>query len=60
MGLEVSRLPTWEIAEEIIKAINDYSKKESVLDKIVLVASSPTQVSSFQYAITNISVISKK
>lgn len=60
MGLEVARLPTWEIAEEIVKAINDYSKKESLLDKIMLVASSPTQVSSFQYAITNISIISQK
>lgn len=60
MGLEVSRLPSWEIAEEIVKAINNYSKKESQIDRIVLVASSPTQVSSFQYAITNISVISGK
>jgi len=60
MGLEVSRLPSWEIAEEIVKAINDYSKKESPLDKIMLVASSPTQVSSFQYAINNISIISEK
>jgi len=60
MGLEVARLPSWEIAEEIVKAINDYSKKESLLDQIMLVASSPTQVSSFQYAITNISIISQK
>ena len=60
MGLEVARLPTWEIADEIVKAINDYSKKESLLDEIMLVASSPTQVSSFQYAITNISIISQK
>ena len=60
MGLEVSRLPTWEIAEEIVKAINDYSKEDALLDKIVLVASSPTQVSSFQYALNNISIISGK
>ena len=60
MGLEVSRLPSWEIAEEIIKAINDYSKVETLLDKIMLVASSPTQVSSFQYALNNISIISGK
>ena len=59
MGLEITRLPSWEIAEEIIKAINDYSKKESVVDKIMLVASSPTQVSSFQFAINNISIISR-
>ncbi|MGY5881161.1 MAG: hypothetical protein RTV31_12975 [Candidatus Thorarchaeota archaeon] len=60
MGLEVARVPSWEIAEEIVKAIYDYSKKESLLDRIMLVASSPTQVSSFQYAINNISIISEK
>lgn len=60
MGLEVSRIPSWEIAEEIVKAINDYSKEETLLDKIMLVASSPTQVSSFQYAINNTSIISGK
>ncbi|TFH00159.1 hypothetical protein E4H12_00130 [Candidatus Thorarchaeota archaeon] len=60
MGLEVARLPSWEIAEEIVKAINDYSKKESLLNKIMVVVSSPTQMSSFQYAITNISIISDK
>lgn len=60
MGLEVARLPSWEIAEEIVKAINDYSRKESLLNKIMVVVSSPTQVSSFQYAITNIPIISEK
>jgi len=60
MGLEVARIPSWEIAEEIIKAINDHSKKESLLNRIILVASSPTQVSSFQYAINNVSIISQK
>ena len=60
MGLEVSRIPSWEIAEEIIKAINDYSKEVTRLDKIMLVASSPTQVSSFQYALNNVSIISGK
>lgn len=57
MGLEVSRLPSWEIAEEIVKAINNYSKENTLLDEIVLVASSPTQVSSFQYALSNIEII---
>ncbi|TFG28113.1 hypothetical protein EU528_11750 [Candidatus Thorarchaeota archaeon] len=60
MGLEVSRLPSWEIAEEIVKAINDYSKNKPTLGKILLVVSSPTQVSSFQYAINNIPIISQK
>jgi len=60
MGLEAARLPTWEIAEEIVKAINEFSKRDSHLSKIVLVASSPTQVSSFQFAISNISIIGSK
>lgn len=60
MGLEVARIPSWEIAEEIIKAINDHPKKESLLNRIILVASSPIQVSSFQYAINNVSIISQK
>jgi len=57
MGLEIARLPTWEIAEEIVKAINEFSKRESQLTQIMLVASSPTQVSSFQFAISNIPII---
>ncbi len=57
MGLEVARLPTWEIAEEIVKAINEFSKRDSQLIQIMLVASSPTQVSSFQFAINNIPII---
>lgn len=60
MGLEVSRLPSWEIAEEIVKAISHYSKKDSLLNKILLVASSPTQVSSFQYALNNVPIITGK
>ena len=60
MGLEVARLPTWEIAEEIVKAIVEFSKRESFLNKIMLVGSSPTQVSSFQFAINNIPIITDK
>ena len=60
MGLEASRVPSWEIAEEIVKAINNHSKNNPLVEKIMLVASSPTQVSSFNYAVNNISIISKK
>ena len=60
MGLEIARLPTWEIAEEIVKAINEFSKRDSQVTQIMLVASSPTQVSSFQFAVNNISIISGK
>ncbi|MFW9806114.1 MAG: hypothetical protein ACFFFK_05240 [Candidatus Thorarchaeota archaeon] len=57
MGLEVSRIPSWEVAEEIVKAILKHSKTESNLDSISLVASSPIQVSSFQFALNNIPTI---
>jgi len=60
MGLEVARVPSWEIAEEIVKAINNYSREQSPLKQIKLVASSPTQVSSFQFAVNNITIISGK
>ncbi len=57
LGLEVARVPSWEVAEEIIKAIYTHSKKDCNLERIVIVASSPTQVSSFQYVLDNITLI---
>ncbi|NHJ13547.1 MAG: hypothetical protein EAX95_07705 [Candidatus Thorarchaeota archaeon] len=57
LGLEVSRIPSWEIAEEIAKAVYMHSQVEHKLKQVVLVASSPTQVSSFHFAIDNIRVI---
>lgn len=57
MGFEVSRIPSWEVAEEIVKAIVSHSKAECSLDSVLLVASSPIQVSSFQYALNNIATI---
>jgi hypothetical protein len=59
MGLEVSRIPSWEIAEEIVKAIVSHTKTGCGLNSVVLVASSPIQVSSFQYALNNISTITR-
>ena len=57
MGLEVSRIPSWEVAEEIVKAIAGHSKTANSLNSVLLVASSPMQVSSFQYALNNISIL---
>ena len=57
LGLEVSRVPSWEVAEEIVKAIHAHSKREHRLKQVYIVASSPTQVSSFKYAIANVSII---
>jgi hypothetical protein len=58
LGLEVARVPSWEVAEEISKAVYDHSKVTTRVREVVVVASSPTQVSSFQYALNNISIIS--
>ena len=57
LGLEVSRVPSWEVAEEIVKAVYDHVKSGTTLDRILLVASSPIQVSSFQFALSNIKII---
>jgi O-acetyl-ADP-ribose deacetylase (regulator of RNase III) len=57
MGLEVGRIPTWETAEEIVKAVHAHAKNAESVERIALVASSPTQVSSFQYALDNIKTI---
>jgi hypothetical protein len=57
MGFEISRIPSWEVAEEIVKAIVSHSKRRSSLNSILLVANSPIQVSSFQFALNNIATI---
>jgi O-acetyl-ADP-ribose deacetylase (regulator of RNase III) len=57
LALEVSRVPSWEVAEEITKAVYDHATKGTTLDKIIIVASSPIQVSSFQFALSNIKII---
>lgn len=56
-ALEVARVPSWEVAEEIIKAVHHHAKIEGKLDKVLLVASSPIQVSSFQYVLNNIATV---
>lgn len=57
MGLEVGRIPTWETAEEIVKAVSAHARNAENVQRIALVASSPTQISSFQYALDNIETI---
>ncbi len=60
MGLEVSRIPSWEIAEEIVRAINEYSKEPTNIEKVYLIVSSPTQESSFQFSLNNPTLIRPK
>jgi hypothetical protein len=56
-GYEVARIPSWEVAEEIVKALHTHAKKEPKIKKAVIVASSPTQYSSLEFALDNGSVI---
>ena len=56
-ALEVARVPSWEVAEEIVKAVHSHSQIESKLDRVLLVASSPIQVSSFQYVLNNLASV---
>lgn len=58
LGYEVARIPSWEVAEEIVKALHVHAKREPKLKKVVIVASSPTQYSSLEFALENGSVIS--
>lgn len=53
VGLEVAGVPSWEVAEEIVKAVHEYSVNKGTISTAVLVAGSPIQVSSFQYALNN-------
>jgi hypothetical protein len=52
-GLEAARIPSWEIAEELVRAVLKHSKSASCIRDIIFVVSSPTQVSSFQFALNN-------
>ncbi|MHA1576812.1 MAG: hypothetical protein ACTSU3_05575 [Candidatus Thorarchaeota archaeon] len=56
-GFEVTGVPSWEVAEEVVKALHRYSKECNGVEKVVIVAGTPTQLSSFQYALDNVSVI---
>jgi O-acetyl-ADP-ribose deacetylase (regulator of RNase III) len=56
-ALEIARVPSWEVAEEIVRALHHHSRNESNLDRVLLVASSPIQLSSFQYVLNNIATV---
>ena len=57
MGLEVSRIPSWEIAEEIVRALHEYTKKPTKIEKVFIVVSTPTQENSFEFALNNPTLI---
>ena len=53
MGLEVGRIPSWEIAEELVRALNAHLEVVSSVQQVFFIASTPTQLSSFQFALNN-------
>ncbi len=53
MGLEVAGIPSWEVAEEIVRALQAHSKTETKISSVLIVASSPTQLTSLEYALDN-------
>jgi O-acetyl-ADP-ribose deacetylase (regulator of RNase III) len=53
MGFEVSRVPSWEVADALVKAVVNHLKENSSLQTILLVASSPMQLSSLEFALNN-------
>ncbi|MFW9849839.1 MAG: hypothetical protein ACFFF4_11905 [Candidatus Thorarchaeota archaeon] len=57
LGLEVARIPTWEIAEEIVKALHRHCQQDCNIEHVVIIASTPTQVSSLQFALDNVQII---
>lgn len=52
-GLEVSRVPSWEVADAVVKAVVDHLRNKSGFERILLVANSPMQLSSFEFALNN-------
>jgi hypothetical protein len=59
-ALEVARLPSWEVAEEIVKALHHHTQIENNIESILLIASSPIQVSSFQFVLNNLATVIPK
>ena len=53
MSLEVARIPSWEIAEELVRALNAHSEVAASIQQVYFIASTPTQLSSFQFALNN-------
>ncbi|MFW9907577.1 MAG: hypothetical protein ACFFEF_03305 [Candidatus Thorarchaeota archaeon] len=56
-GFETSRIPSWEVAEEIVRAIHTHCQKGCQIEKVIIVVGSPTQLSSLQYALDNAHII---
>ena len=53
MAFEVARVPSWEVAEEIVGAIYTHSGISGSIQTAILVPTSPIQASSFQYVLEN-------
>ncbi len=57
-GLEMARIPSWEVAEETVRALNAYARRGDLsVETVYIVVSSPTQLMSFEYALDNVESI---
>ncbi len=57
MSLEVARVPSWEVAEEIVRAIREKSVDDPAIESVVIVTGSAMQISSLQYALENQEIV---
>ncbi len=53
LGLEVSRIPSWEVANEMTRAVVEHLKDQTNLQAVAFVAGSAMQVSSLEFALSN-------
>ena len=53
LGLEVSRIPSWEVANEVTRALVEHLKDNSSLEAVFLVVGSTMQMSSLEFALSN-------
>ncbi len=59
-SLEVARIPSWEVAEEIVRALQNTSNEHSSVDSVIIVTSSAVQMSSLQFALENQNLVTYK
>ncbi|MEM2142415.1 MAG: hypothetical protein QXQ81_04080 [Candidatus Thorarchaeota archaeon] len=53
LGLELMGIPSWEVAEEVVRSVRDHSVTDEGERTVTIVTSSPLQTSSFEFALDN-------
>ncbi|MHA1247786.1 MAG: hypothetical protein ACTSPE_10695 [Candidatus Thorarchaeota archaeon] len=60
MGLEVSLVPDWEIAEEIARALYLHAQTDTSVREVEIVTSSTAQLDSFIFALNNVEMLARQ